>query len=206
MLKIIIISLISSILVAEEVAKPQPIEVFKVLSEYEKDVVSARKAYDLLLIKAADKATTSLDKAKKSYIQKEDLNGANLVNDAIKKINEGETLTAIENNIKKNNDILGDNHDSLDKKIIGKWNALLTGINWNGLVQIDDKLVGYINNGSIKGKIAINRGSFTINWAHGYKHPDMTYNKSEDAYIGKLIMPNGSENGLVKYIRSSDGK
>lgn len=154
MLKIIIISLISSFIVAEEAAKPQPLEVLKALSEFEKGAVNARKVYDTETIKLAGKALEQLEKAKLSYMQKGDLEGANLVSAAIKKLNEGEILTAIEENIKKKIEMVPNDIN----KIMGKWKS-------NGGFIREYSADGSVihSNGDI-GRWTINGNKFITTW------------------------------------------
>jgi hypothetical protein len=115
---IILLLLFINFIQAEDAKQvPQPIEVQRALAEFEKGAVNARKVYDTETTKLAGKALEQLEKAKLSYMQKGDLEGANLVSSAIKKLNEGEILMAIEENIKTKMDIIPNETN----QIVGKW-------------------------------------------------------------------------------------
>jgi hypothetical protein len=114
-------------------AKTPPLqpEAQKVLAAYTKSVADAQQAYDKAETKARDEAIKALEKAKIGIAQKGDLDGANLVVAAIKKLTE----------IKPSSDLLGEkteaprraetvekpekvgetNTPDEDRGLIGKW-------------------------------------------------------------------------------------
>jgi hypothetical protein len=106
-----------SVFAFAEDAKPQPAEAQRALAEYEKSVIEAHKVYDAANAKAASATLSALEKAKVAYMQKGDLEGANQIAASIKKLNDGETLAAIEGNIKSN--LAG--KPILEQVILGKW-------------------------------------------------------------------------------------
>lgn len=75
-------------------APPLPSDAQKVLAAYDKAVTDAQKVFEKAEAKARDVATKALEKVKVDATKKGDLDGANQVMAAIKKLNEGKEVAA----------------------------------------------------------------------------------------------------------------
>lgn len=117
-MRLFILSLLALVCFAgDPPTQPQPPEVIQALAAYEKSVVAARKVYDTAEAKARGDAVAALQKVQEAYMKKGDLEGAVLVKEAVRKLNAGETLVLVEENLKKVQDLLGTSAPS----IVGKW-------------------------------------------------------------------------------------
>lgn len=139
---------------------PQPLEVQSALAQFEKQVVASRKVYDLATLKAASDSMALLEKARTKYMAANDLEGALLVNKAIEALKNGETLGAVEENIKKAGDLLGVGKGDLRKELVGKWREASGSI-----VEINAD--GSAKHPITSGKWNIKNNKLIITWNNG---------------------------------------
>jgi hypothetical protein len=165
--------------------KPQPPEVLNALAPLEKSVVANYKTYQAANAKEIDKAILVLETAFKKAMLKEDLEGGTLIKKAIEGLRNGDTVTAIEANYKKQLDLLGTNVD-LKKEVIGKWRM------FNGVVTIDGNMKAMHSNGGI-GNVSFANNKATITWIqNGWKLADMSYDEKTKTLSGKHLRGDGS--------------
>ena len=189
---LIILLALSFTLQAED-AKPQPLEVQNAMAALEKSIVAARKVYDPIVTKAVGDAVLKLNLVKADYMKKNDLEGANMIVDAIAKLKEGSVVGEIEEHVKSNSNLFADNG------IVGKW--MMNSVRGE-LVEITiNQDFSAIQIGHT-GKVTVNEnGSFTILWENGYKHTPMTWNNKVRGYGGNVVDPNGTIATTIIYKR-----
>lgn len=134
----------------------QPSEVISVMTTYEKGVTAIHRTYEKAEAKIREDALRTLDKAKVDYTKKGDLTGALMVDACMKKMKEGETLSAVEAKMK----------DGLFTKapsIVGKWNADHSNGHKAPYVFSAQK----VSSGSYGGTWLITNNKLVISWAGG---------------------------------------
>jgi hypothetical protein len=200
MLRFITIALIASATLFGADEKPLlTLPTQNALAAFEKDVVAARKAYDIALMKAADAALGKLEKEKRDLTTKAFLEGALSVDKVMREISDGTTVAAIEDHIKKQNDILGTNND-LKKEIIGTWKASVVG-KWSGTLIVDDKLNARINNGATC-KAVISNNTITMAWSNGISTwKNIRFNISTKTFTGECYLANGQLEAELKLVK-----
>jgi hypothetical protein len=154
-MRYLIITLLSLSFVHAAENEPQVPEVLNAFAAFEKVVVEQHKKIDPIIKKAQNDALLKLEAAKVAMMKNNDLKGALMIEEAIKKMQNDEILAAIEQNIKDNANIFGGMTN-----IVGKWNG-------NGFTH------EYKNNGDathsmgVSGKWKINGNKLTVTWNNG---------------------------------------
>jgi hypothetical protein len=121
-MRYLILLLAISFAMGEDKPVPQPIEVQRAMAEHDHKVYEARKIYDAATAKISEDTVYNLDKVKLAYMAKGDLEGATLVATAIKKIKDGDALTATEEKIKAAS-VANILKPTIEQMIVGKWRA-----------------------------------------------------------------------------------
>ena len=151
---LIIFLALSFTLQAEDAKQPQIPEVQNAMAALEKSIVAARKVYDPIVAKAVGDAVLKLNLVKSDYTKKGDLEGANMIVEAIAKLKEGSVVGEIEGHIKSNSNLFA------DFGIVGKW--MVAGV-WPQELKSDGTASGI----GISGKWTINDNKLIITWNDG---------------------------------------
>ena len=157
-MKYLIVLLVLSFTLQAEDAKPQPLEVSQAMAALEKSIVAARKVYDPIVAKAVADAVLKLNQVKADYMKKSDLEGANMIVDAIAKLKEGNVVSEIEEHVKSMNNM----KLFADCGIVGKWNmsGYIYDLKNNGSASFNGEHQG--------SKWMVNNNKLIISWDTGY--------------------------------------